>query len=241
MNMTKTVLPLETALPDARQPSPWTAQKPAQIFLVDDHPIVREGLETRINQEPDLHVCGMAEDAPQAMERIDQLKPDLVITDLSLHGRAGLELIKDLENLHPALPVLVLSIHDEILWAERVLRAGAEGYIMKSQATQQVVNAIHHLLDGGVWISERINALLLRKYSRKDPPSSGSPLERLSDRELEVFHMIGKGMSVREIAEKLVLSAKTVEVHRERMKDKLQFKSSAELLRYAVTYAMEGQ
>ena len=213
----------------------------SRILLVDDHPIVREGLEARINQEPDLLVCGLAEDAHQAMELISQLDPDLVITDLSLEGKPGLELVKDLERAHPALPVIVLSIHDESLWAERVLRAGAEGYIMKSQATQKVVDAIRQVLAGGIWVSERLNAILLQKLTRKSPKPMGSPLEQLSDRELEIFQMIGNGLSMREIAVKLYLSIKTVEVHREHIKEKLGLKSSTELIRYAVTHAMDSK
>ena len=198
--------------------------------------MVREGLEARINQEPDMEVCGLAEDAQHAMQLVEQVKPDLVITDLSLEGKPGLELVKDLGRAHPDLPVIVLSIHDENLWAERVLRAGAEGYIMKSQATQKVIDAIRQVLGGGIWVSEHVNSMLLQKVARGGVGSRGSPLDPLSDRELEIFHMIGTGLRLREIAVKLFLSMKTVEVHREHIKEKLGVKSSADLIRYAVTH-----
>jgi DNA-binding NarL/FixJ family response regulator len=212
----------------------------SRILLVDDHPVVREGLEIRINAEPDLTVVGLAADAHQAMELIDSAKPDIVITDLSLGGKPGLELVKDLEKAHPNLPVLVLSIHDETLWAERVLRAGAEGYIMKSQATQKVVDAVRQVLGGGIWISEKMNAILLQKMTKTKAPALGSPLETLTDREIEVYQMIGQGLAVRHIAAKLHLSVKTVEVHREHIKAKLGLRSGMELVRHAVTHVLEG-
>lgn len=214
--------------------------KTYRLLLVDDHPVVREGLGARLNAEPDLEVVGLAADAHQAMEMIEQQKPDLVITDLSLGGKPGLELVKDLEKAHPSLPVLVLSIHDESLWAERVLRAGAEGYIMKSQATQKVVDAVRQILSGGIWISERMNAVLLSRVARNRRPALGSPLESLTDRELEVYQMIGHGLPVREIAAKLHLSVKTVEVHREHIKEKLGLRTGMELIRHAVMHNLEG-
>jgi DNA-binding NarL/FixJ family response regulator len=208
--------------------------------LVDDHPVVREGLEIRLNAEPDLQVVGLAADTHQAMELIESSNPDLVITDLSLGGKPGLELVKDLEKSHPNLPVLVLSIHDETLWAERVLRAGAEGYIMKSQATQKVVDAVRQVLGGGLWISDKMNAILLQKMARARQPSTNSPLETLTDREIEVYQMIGQGMAVRQIAAKLHLSVKTVEVHREHIKQKLGLRTGMELVRHAVMHVLEG-
>ncbi len=211
-----------------------------RLIVVDDHPVVREGLGARINAEPDLQVVGLAADTHQAVDLIATQRPDLVITDLSLGGKPGLELVKDLEKSHPALPVLVLSIHDESLWAERVIRAGAEGYIMKSQATQKVVDAVRHILAGGIWISDRMNAVLLQRVARNCKPALGSPLESLTDRELEVYTMIGNGMPVREIAAKLHLSVKTVEVHREHIKEKLALRSGMELIRHAVMHNLEG-
>jgi DNA-binding NarL/FixJ family response regulator len=211
---------------------------PARIFIVDDHPIVREGLAQFINSEADLVVCGTASDAAEATGLVDELSPDLVVADLSLSGKPGLELVKDLAVLHPSLPVLVLSIHDETLWAERVLRAGAEGYIMKSQATGQIVAAIRHILAGGIWVSQQVNTALLQKQIRSRQPANASPLHQLSDRELEVFQFIGRGMNVKEIAATLHLSTKTIDVHREHIRAKLLVKSTAELIRLAVSHVL---
>ncbi len=218
-------------------PPPAAAAK-HRLLLVDDHPIVREGLAQFINSEPDLTVAGMAGDAAAAMDEVARLSPDLVVADLSLSGKPGLELVKDLASMYPSLPVLVLSIHDEMLWAERVLRAGAEGYINKGQATAQIVTAIRHILSGGIWVSESVNAALLQKQVRNRKPSPGSPLGVLSDRELEVFQAIGRGMTVKEIAAVLHLSSKTVDVHRDHIRDKLGIRSSTELIRYAVSHVL---
>jgi DNA-binding NarL/FixJ family response regulator len=209
-----------------------------KILLVDDHPIVREGLAQFLSKEADIDVTGMASSGEEAMHLIAGGMPDLVVTDLSLQGKPGLELIKDLARSYPSLPVLVLSIHDEILWAERVLRAGAEGYIMKSNAITQIVSAIRQVLSGEIWVSERINAILMQKQVQPRKPLSGSPLDQLSDRELEVFHCIGKGMTMREIAAMFNLSSKTVDVHRDHIREKLKVKSSTELIRYAVAYVL---
>jgi DNA-binding NarL/FixJ family response regulator len=221
-------------------PSPSNSARPqlSKILLVDDHPIVREGLSQFISNEPDLNVCGMAEDAADGMAQIAQSAPDLVVADLSLTGKPGLEFIKDVSSQYPSLPILVLSIHDENLWAERVLRAGAEGYIMKSQATQKIVAAIRHILNGGIWVSEQVNATLLQKQLSNRVPAPGSPLQQLSDRELEVFQCIGRGMSIREIAAAFHLSRKTVDVHRDHIREKLHIKSSNELIRYAVSHML---
>jgi len=190
--------------------------------------------------EGDMVVSGMAETADQALDLIRQAEPDIVITDLSLSGRPGLELIKEIRASWAALPVLVLSIHDEELWAERVLRAGAQGYVMKSHATEKVMEAMRRVLAGGMWLSDNMSSTLLGRLTHhRQPPIHGMPLSTLSDRELEVFQMIGTGLSVKEIAQQLFLSAKTVEVHREHIKEKLGMRSSAELLRYAVVHTLE--
>jgi len=181
----------------------------------------------------------MAETADEALEMIAPSTPDIVITDLSLSGKPGLELIKDIRSRYPQLPILVLSIHDEGLWAERVLRAGAQGYVMKAQATENVMGAIRRVLAGDIWLSDPMNSMLLGRLTQGHAADGSTPLSRLSDRELEVFQMIAQGLSMKEIAARLYLSAKTVEVHREHIKEKLGFKSSAELLRYAVTYTLE--
>lgn len=226
--------------PIERISSAYPAPTKARILLVDDHPIVREGLSARLNAERDLIVCALAADAHEAMDRVNDSAIDLVITDLSMGGRPGLELVKDLAAQHPSLAVLVLSIHDETLWAERVLRAGARGYIMKSQATQKVVDAVRRVLAGGIWVSDPVNEMLLRRVTGKSIPTTGSPLESLTDRELEVYQMIGHGLTVREIAAKLYLSPKTVEVHRENIKIKLKLKSAMELIRHAVTNLLDN-
>jgi len=229
---------MEHPIPTAEMPSNPSRTRPSRILLVDDHPIVREGLSQFINHEPGLSVCGMAGDAAEAMEQIQKTAPDLVVADLSLSGKPGLEFVKDVSSHYPSLPILVLSIHDESLWAERVLRAGAEGYIMKSQATQKIVAAIRHILSGSIWVSEQVNATLLQKQISHRKPAPGSPLEQLSDRELEVFQCIGRGMSIREIAAAFHLSRKTVDVHRDHIREKLCIKSSNELIRYAVSHVL---
>jgi DNA-binding NarL/FixJ family response regulator len=213
-------------------------QERSRVLLVDDHPIVREGLMARIELEGDLTVCAMAESAQEAMRKLPEANPDLVVTDLSLSGKPGLELVKEIRAQRPTLPILVLSIHDEELWAERVIRAGAQGYVMKAQATDKVMDAIRRVLAGGLWLSEKMNAALLGRIAQGRSQGASSPLAGLSDRELEVFQMIGQGLSMKEIAAHLFLSAKTVEVHREHIKEKLGLKSSADLLRYAVTHAL---
>jgi DNA-binding NarL/FixJ family response regulator len=200
---------------------------------------VREGLGAFIGGEPDLEVSGMAADAGEAMRQIAAREPAILVMDLSLSGKPGLELVKDLASAYPAVPILVLSIHDELLWAERVLRAGAEGYIMKSQATKRIVAAIRHVIGGGIWVSEAVNAILLQKQVRSGKPAKGSPLDQLTDRELEVFQFIGRGMTSKEIATSLHLSSKTIDVHRDRIREKLRVKSSTELIRLAVSYVLE--
>jgi len=185
-------------------------------------------------------VIGMAETADQALDLIRKSEPDIVVTDLSLSGRPGLELIKDIRAAWSALPILVLSIHDEELWAERVLRAGAQGYVMKSHATEKVMEAIRRVLAGGLWLSDDMSSAILGRLTHhRQPVTPGMPLANLSDRELEIFQMIGRGLSIKEIAQQLFLSSKTVEVHREHVKEKLGLRSSAELLRYAVIHTLE--
>lgn len=211
----------------------------ARVLLVDDHPIVRQGLAQLINLEPDLVVCAEASDGQQALEQIESEKPDVAIVDISLSDRSGIELIKDIKVRSPALPVLALSMHDEVLYAERALRAGAKGYVMKQEATEKVMSAIRRVLHGEIALSEKMATRMLAQLVTAKPGGSGSPVERLSDRELEIFMMIGKGIGTREIAEKLFLSIKTVEAHREHIKEKLNFRSGAELLRYAMQYTLE--
>ena len=219
----------------------------ATVLLVDDHPVVRHGLARFIDKEPDLAVCGEADDAHAALDAIERLRPDVVVADLSLKGRPGLELVKDIDARFPGLPVLVLSMHDEGLWAERVLRAGARGYIMKQEATEQVVNALRRVLRGEVWVSPAMSSRLLQRLSKARPAAAaaaagaGSPLESLTDRELVVFQLIGLGLGTREVAERLSISVKTAETHRENIKAKLNLRGGTELLRYAILHALDDQ
>ena len=208
----------------------------AKIVIVDDHPIVRQGLKELINHENDLTVCGQAGDAHQAMKIIKSLSPDMVIVDITLKEKNGMELIKDIKVQYPNLPVLALSMHDETLYAERAIRAGARGYIMKQQATEKVVAAIRKVLKGEVYISERMVAKVMGKLAGVKTETAASPLDCLSDRELEVFLMIGKGHGTRQIARKLHLSIKTIETYRSHIKEKLNFGDSTELLQYAIQW-----
>jgi len=210
------------------------ASKGHRIMLVDDHPVMRQGLVQLINQEPDLSICGQYEDAATAFAAIPTLNPDLAIIDLSLKGSSGLELVKSSRASFPKLRLLVLSMHDETLYAERVLRAGAAGYIMKEEATENVLAAIRQVLGGGVYLSEKMSAKLMHQWVGTSPRSGGSALERLSDRELEVFGLIGQGKATREIAQHLRLSIKTVESHRAHIKEKLNLKDANELVHTAV-------
>jgi len=207
-----------------------------KILIVDDHPIVRQGLTELINQEKDLVACGQAEDAYEAMEAIKALKPDLVIVDISLKGKSGMEVIKDIKARHPALPVLTLSMHDESLYAERALRAGAKGYIMKQEATEKVITAIRKVLSGQVYVSNQVATRIVSKFAGGTPDADASVIDHLSDRELEVFRLIGQGYRTRQIAERLHLSVKTIETYRAHIKEKLNLASASELLRYAVQW-----
>lgn len=212
-----------------------TASEKRKVFIVDDHPIVRQGLAQLINNEPDLAVIGQGEDAYGSLRTIKTMQPDLCLVDVSLKDSDGVELLKELQSQLPGLPVLMLSMHDETLYAERAIRAGARGYIMKQEAPEVLLSAIRKVLSGQVYVSDRMGATLIqRMVGGRTGTKSALPLDRLTDRELEIFRMIGAGNSVREIAEKLFLSVKTVEAHREHIKEKLNVKSSAELLRYAI-------
>ena len=206
------------------------------ILIVDDHPIVRQGLAEMVNHEDDLLVCGQAEDAHQAMKAVKEQKPDMAIVDISLKETSGMELIKDLKAQYPNLPVLALSMHDESLYAERALRAGARGYIMKAEATEKVILAIRTILSGEIYISKKMASKMMRKLVGGSAEINTSPVERLSDRELEVFQLIGKGFGTRQISERLFLSIKTIETYRAHLKEKLNLEDAAELLQYAIQW-----
>ncbi len=207
-----------------------------RILIVDDHPIVRQGLAELINHEQDLEVCGHAEDAPEALGIIKESEPNMVIVDISLKETSGMDLIKDIKAQYPKLPVLALSMHDESLYAERALRAGAKGYVMKAEATEKVITAIRKILDGQIYVSDRMSAKMVRKLVEGGPDAGESAIECLSDRELEVFHLIGQGYGTRQIAERLYLSIKTIETYREHIKEKLNLADANELLQYAIQW-----
>jgi len=210
-------------------------QNAAKVLIVDDHPIVRQGLSELIDQETDLKVSAQAENANQALNAIKETPPDIAIVDIALKETSGIELIKDIKAQYPQLPVLVLSMHDESLYAERVLRAGAKGYIMKQEATEDVITAIKKVLEGRIYLSRKMTEKMMSKLvGRTQEPTS--PVERLSDRELEVFLLIGQGHSTRQIADKLFLSIKTIETYRAHLKEKLDLESSAKLLQYAIQW-----
>jgi DNA-binding NarL/FixJ family response regulator len=201
--------------------------------------MIRQGLARLINEEPNLMVCGEAGSSDQGLERVAALKPDLAIMDLSLDERDGIELIKEVHGKYPHVLLLVLSMHDECIYAERALRAGANGYVMKAEAAATVMAAIHRVLSGKIYLSEKVNDQLLQRVEtrRQDARTSASPIERLSDRELQIFRLLGDGVRVREIATQLHLSVRTVESHRVNIKQKLGMESSAELLRYAIKFS----
>ncbi len=208
----------------------------SQIMVVDDHAVVREGLVALINRVPDLQVCAEAESKSSAMKALEVCKPDLVIVDLILKDGDGLDLIKQVRALHPDIPFLVISMQDEEIYAERCLKAGASGYIMKHSATDEFMNAIHAVLDGDVFISKKMNARLLLRLTDQKQPVERNGLEALTDRELQVYQMIGAGMNTREIAPKLGISPKTVATHRENIKIKLGLKDGRALMQAAMQW-----
>ena len=204
-----------------------------RVLLVDDHPILRRGLAQLINQEADMTVCGEAEDAPKAFEAVSTLQPDVAVVDISLKGGNGIELIKNVKARFPDLPMLVLSMHDESLYAERALRAGGLGYIMKEEAIEQVLVAIRQVLLGEIFLSDKMKAKMLQQLANGKTKTLVSPIEHLTDRELEVFRLIGEGHSTRQIAAELHLSVRTVEAYREYIKGKLNLKNATELVQHA--------
>jgi len=219
------------------QSTPATAQR---ILLVDDHPMVRERLAEVIHREPDLTVCGEAEDRFSAVEMVGTTKPDLVIVDLTLKRSHGMELIKDLNSQHPNLPVLVVSMHEESLHAERAIRAGARGYITKQEATRKIMLAIRTVLNGDVYLSEKMAAQIAATAVGSARAKPSLSIAKLSDRELRVFEMIGHGHSTRQIADELHLDMRTIETYRARIKEKLNLKDANDLLQYAIRWMQAG-
>jgi DNA-binding NarL/FixJ family response regulator len=211
-------------------------KKVRRVLIVDDHPIVRQGLRRLIDQEEDLSVCGEAETVRDARTAIKELNPDAIIVDISLKQGDGIELVRDARAHYPTLPILVLSMHDETIYAERMLSAGANGYIMKQAASEQFLVAVRRVLEGGIYVSEAVGNSMIQKFASGGSYISSNPIDRLSNRELQILHLIGKGSSTRETAEALNLSIKTVESHRQRIKRKLNLTTGAQLVQYAVNW-----
>ncbi len=214
-----------------------------RVFVVDDHPIIRSGLTQLINQEADLEVCGEAEDAQSALQAIKEINPDILIVDISLNGSNGLDLLKTIRATDRKIFILVLSIHDETIYAERALRGGANGYIMKQEATDRVLSALRRILAGDIYVSDKVAHKMVMQFVGVNGSTAPnrSPVEALSDRELEVLRLIGQGCGTREIAEQLHVSVKTVETYQSNLKDKLTLKNSRELVKYAIERAIHEQ
>ncbi|MGA2099100.1 MAG: response regulator transcription factor [Candidatus Acidiferrum sp.] len=214
------------------------AVKKDRVLLIDDHPIVRQGLALLIDREQDLAVCGEADGAHTGLHAVATLKPDLVVLDLSLSGPDGLDVLKEIRMNSGSLPVLILSMHDESIYAERALRAGANGYIMKQEATEKVLVAIRRILAGEVYLSERLTNAMLQQVVHGNAGARNSPILSLTDRELEIFRLIGEGHSTRRIADELHLSVKTIESHQAHIKEKLALKNARELVQHAIEWTV---
>lgn len=207
-----------------------------KVLIVDDHPLVREWLANLINEQADLRVCDEASNAPQAFQKIGDENPDIVIVDISLEGGSGIDLIKNIKAAHPGVAMIVLSMHDESLYAERALRAGARGYIMKREATKKILQAIRAVLGGKLYISDKISGAMAEKFVDGHLTPAISPVEQLSDRELEVFQLLGRGYSTRQIADHLHVGFKTVQTYSARLKEKLKLDNATKLLHEAIRW-----
>jgi DNA-binding NarL/FixJ family response regulator len=212
--------------------------KKFRVLLIDDHPIVRQGLALLIDREADLSVCGEAEGAHSAFHAIATLRPDIVLLDISLNGPDGLDVLKEIRMKTGSLPVLILSMHDESIYAERAMRAGANGYIMKQEATEKVLVAIRRILQGGVYLSDRLTNTMLQQFVHGTLAPKTSPLVTLTDRELEVFRLIGEGHGTRQIADELHLSVKTIESYQAHIKEKLSLRNARELVQHAIEWTV---
>ncbi|HEV7924646.1 MAG TPA: response regulator transcription factor [Verrucomicrobiae bacterium] len=222
--------PISTTEPDSPK---------SKIFIVDDHALVREWLSTLINQQTDLEVCGEANSAAEALELIGSAKPHVAVVDVSMEGGSGIELIKNIKAICPVIPevaVIVLSMHDELLYCERALRAGARGYVMKRAATKNVLEAIRCVLKGEMYLNDKMAKLMAEKFVEGKSPAAISPVELLSDRELEVFHLLGRGLGTRQIAEEMHVGFKTVQSFNARIKEKLKLLNATELMREALRW-----
>ena len=217
-----------------------TASPMQRIFIVDDHPVFREGLAGLVRREPDLAICGEADNAAEALGAIERLKPDLVLADVGLPGKSGLELIKDVLAVRPETPVLVISMYDEGLYAERVLRAGGRGYIMKQEGPEKILQAIRHVLSDQLYLSGKMSVRILEAFSGRRARTS-SPIARLTDRELEILQLLGQGKDSHAIAKQLDLSFKTVDAHRGHIKEKLNLRTATELICFAARWVETEQ
>lgn len=230
------VQPAAKPAPKRSIAKPTTEPPRKRIFIVDDHPMMLDGMSVLIDSEPGLTCCGKAKSAEEAMSEIARTKPDLVITDITLPNRSGFDLIKDIKAAFPEVLVFVYSMHDEMFYAERALRAGARGYLMKEAGSEKMLEAIRRVLAGEMCISPKIAARILDLFSGQQPRGSNSPVEKLTDREFDVYQLIGEGRSTKEIADCLHISAKTVAVHREHIKEKLGLATAAELTHHAIRW-----
>ena len=207
-----------------------------RIYIVDDHPLVRQGLSQIVASEADMEICGEAEDSPAAIRGVGEANPDAIIVDISLKGANGLELIKNLKAIHEDIPILVFSMHDETIYAQRALRAGAKAYVMKKESPSKVVDAIRKIIQGEIYVSLSVADQVLHQIVSGPGNVSTSPVDRLTDRELEVVQLIGRGLSSREVAESLHLSVKTIESHRAHVKEKLSLRNATELVQFSVQW-----
>jgi DNA-binding NarL/FixJ family response regulator len=219
------------AAPDARH----------RVLIIDDHPLLRRGMVALLSDQADLHVCGEAQDAKGALQAMRDLVPDVALVDINLPGANGLELIKLMLAEQPKLRILVVSMHDETLYALRSLRAGAKGYLMKAEALEQMVGAVRRVAQGDIYVTPRFSERLVFKAIQSLEGGLGSPVDRLSDRELEVLRLLGKGLGTRDIAHNLHLSVKTIETHRAHIKEKLGFKEAAEMVRFAIDWVVHEE
>jgi DNA-binding NarL/FixJ family response regulator len=217
------------------------ATQKTRVLIVDDHPMMREGLASLLRAQDDMEMCGEAETAAQALELIPKSRPGIVIADITLPGKSGIELIKDISVMYPEVATLAVSMHDETVYAERVLRAGGRGYIMKKEGGKRILEAIRKVRAGDVAVSDRMSAQILRIFSGQPTGEAESPVRQLTDREFEVFQLIGRGLGTAQMAGELHISAKTVEVHRAHIKEKLQIKSGSELIAYAARWAQSAE
>lgn len=228
---------MKNSRPPSSKGTPPPAPPRIRVLLVDDHPITRQGLRALIGQHERFEICGEADGAHQAMEVFGRTKPDVMIADITLRTTNGIELIKNLKALAPGLIVLVVSMHDENIYAERALRAGAQGYLMKHEASEQIITALERIVRGELYLSERIKEKILHRFAQGRAKAMESPIDTLSDREMEVFQLIGGGHSTRQIADRLCLSTKTIDSYREHLKLKLGLDGGAELVRHAIQWS----